>query len=152
MPETITITNYSDKDFAHPQFTAIRPGETKSRRVRSVDLDRYDDDFSHFAAAGVVVSFDNIVPKGVVEANGAHTATADDRLVILTASGTVTLPKLADVPQGHRITVAYKDGQGASTVDADGSETIDGQPNLTIPAAGQSVRLRKDSETNWARA
>jgi hypothetical protein len=43
MPERVTITNYTDKPVAHPGFTTIMPGQTKTRTQRVVDIDSYSE-------------------------------------------------------------------------------------------------------------
>jgi hypothetical protein len=154
MPEQITITNYTTGPVAHPGLPAIQPGETKSRPMRSNDFDSVDPaTYERWAAAGLVVQFDDIVPPGVTEVSGASTVAPDQRVIIATDAGfAVTLPKLADVPVGHSVTIVRREGTGDLTVEGDGSETVGGQPNQVLSTDGQRLRVVAEGPTNWGLA
>ena len=150
MPERITITNYSSGPVAHIGTLAVLPGETRSRPVRSYDLDLSRETWVRAAAMGLAIKFDAEALPGLVEASAALTVAPSQRLVVATSAGfSVALPKLSEVPQDYTLTIIRKAGPGTLTVEADGDETISGQPGAELTEDGQKLRLRPVSATNW---
>lgn len=85
---------------------------------------------------------------GVTSVTPAYTVQASDqgKLVVATSSGTVTTATAATVgsPFVHGI---LNNSSGTLTVEGAGSETVDGQTNITLPP-GAGVVLFTDG-TNW---
>lgn len=70
------------------------------------------------------------------EESSNYTITSSDGTVGVDTSGgavTITLPAVAAVTAGIKYTIKNIDGANAVTVDADGSETIDGATTATVP-------------------
>ncbi len=153
MPQRITITNYSNRAFAYPQLPTLQPGETRSRRLGSADLDLWamSDQHVKLAGAGVAVSYDDAAPPAVTEVDSATTLAADAQLVVFTEAGyEVELPALSGVDKGKRLTFYLKSGTGNVTLKGNGQETIANAPNRMLTVPGQVLRLIADTDDNWA--
>lgn len=91
----------------------------------------------------------NLVTSNITTKTGAYTLTAADGIVLCDASGgvfTITLP-----PASSNIMYSIKkiDSSGnIVTIDADGSETIDGDLTVSLDAEGESITLVTDG-SNW---
>ena len=90
-------------------------------------------------ASGARDEFD--IDAKVLSKSGAYTAVAGDRSKLIrgTAAYTLSLTAAATLGDGWFVDV-LADG-GATTIDPDGAETIDGSATLVV-ADGQSVRVR----------
>ncbi len=86
------------------------------------------------------------VKGAVTPKTGAYTLTTADQSVIAT-SGTWTLTLYAASGNNGRYAYVKNSGTGTITIDANASETIDGQTTLLVPP-GASALLRCDG-SNW---
>jgi hypothetical protein len=79
-------------------------------------------------------------------------SSGDDALLVTTGGITVTLPSAATFGSGAVIYIKDRDGNAgalAITIDADASETIDGNLTFSLSSNYQSVTLLSDG-TNWS--
>jgi DUF4097 and DUF4098 domain-containing protein YvlB len=79
-------------------------------------------------------------------------SSTDSALLVTTGGITVTLPSAATFGSGAVIYIKDRDGNAAGsaiTVDAAGSETIDGNLTFSISSNYQSLTLLSDG-TNWS--
>jgi len=88
----------------------------------------------------------------VTRVDSAYTLSVDDSTVLVDASGgavTVTLKSALDCEQ-KRITIKKIDSSGnAVTVDADGSETIDGAATKSLAAQYNYIELVAEGGAWW---
>lgn len=69
-------------------------------------------------------------------------------LILVDVPATITLPPIADLPVGVPLTVKNLAPAGGVTVVPDGSETIDGETEITMEFQYSAVTLVSDG-TNW---
>lgn len=90
--------------------------------------------------------FEWAVAGAVTPKTSAYTATTADQTVVAT-SGTWTLTLYAAASNNGRHIYVKNSGTGVITIDANGSETIDGATTIAL-TAGASVLLRCDG-SGW---
>lgn len=154
MSTSIAVTNLGLKPFSLSGFgtMAASPTVTKTKVVKQVRADDISKNFDNVAKFGVVVSENGTARPGSVVVTTTATLSTTQRvaLVDMTASFTLTLPALASVATGYTVVVFLRSRvAGTLTVDANSSETINGSANATLTAAGQILRIKKASATNW---
>ena len=88
----------------------------------------------------------------IISKSAAYTIEAEeDRIILVNASGgavTITLPEAANADSCEYVIKATNVAGGSVTIDADGSETIDGSANFVLSTQYHSVRLASDG-TTW---
>jgi len=80
-----------------------------------------------------------------VQAGGTYSILTSDELVIFTAAGTANLP--AAVASGHTLRICNQSTESV-TIDADGSETINGELTQTL-YPGENVIITDYATGKW---
>lgn len=160
MSTTVAVQNIGLRPFAVKTMGTIaaNPAVTKTAVRKQVVADDFSTNFDKAAKFGVYITENGTARPGSVEHNAtANIATTTHlALVDMTGNITLTLPALASVPDGHRITVYLRSASaGTLTIDGDGAETVLGAADQTATAAGYVLRIRKNakvSATDWVAA
>lgn len=151
MSVSISIVNLRSTPFAHPEFSTLDALETATKTLKTVNADDYRANYPLLAAFGVALSEGGSPAAGAVFATAAYAMTAADSAVVCDNGATprtITLPASASVPDGTVAFVYHRTGAGLITVDGDGADTVNGNPNATL-TAGNVIRL-VITGTNWA--
>jgi hypothetical protein len=134
---------------------AATPTATKSKVYKQVQADNVSVNFDNAAKFGVYISENGTARPGSESVNTTATLATTTHLCIATvgANYTITLPTLASVPDGHKITVfVVSRTAGTLTIDGNGAETITGTANKTTSTTGYVLRIKKVasvSTTDW---
>jgi hypothetical protein len=92
----------------------------------------------------------NVMPPAATK-TGDYTLTQDDRVIITDATAgpiTLTLPKAVFSPSRQFDIKKIDITANIVTIDPDGSETIDGDPTMTLLSKDETVRIYCDG-TEW---
>lgn len=155
MSTTVAVTNYGLRPFSLQGFGTLAgsaPTVTKTKVVKTVNADDRSANFDRVAKFGIVISENGTLRTGSVVVTGTATLTSAQKVAIvdMTSSFTLTLAALAGFAVGDQVIVSLRSRvAGTLTVDGSGSETVNGSANATLTAAGQILRLRKETTTNW---
>ena len=151
---TVALTNLGLCSFTHELFGAQLPdGVTRTYTLKTNQSDNTKGNYDTLASKGIVVSETGTARPGSVVVTTTATVLAAQKCVIVDAvatSYTMTLPALAGVAVGDALFIYLRTNTSATiTIDGNAAETVLGAANQTLTVAGQSLRLRKESATNW---
>lgn len=151
---TVALTNLGLCNFMHELFGIQPPdGVTRTYTLKVNQSDNTRGNYDNLASKGIVVSESGTARPGSVVVTTTATILAAQKCVIVDAVSTnytISLPALAGVAVGDSIFIYLRTNTSATiTVDGNASETVLGAANQTLTAAGQFLRLRKESATNW---
>lgn len=113
--------------------------------------------FSHVSASGQIANITNSRPGIAYNANArtvttsAYTAQADDHTLLVNAASaavTISLPPVSAKRYPYLVIKKVDSGTNAVTIDANGSETIDGGTTLTLYRQWEWVILHAN-ESRW---
>lgn len=156
MAVTVELRNFTDKPFAHPQFTgsvgAFDGGPTtKSVELKTVNADDYAVNYDELAGFGVLVLEDSTKRPGWEELTAAGTVADTTHLVEVDTDGTgftVTLPDPSTVGSGWKIWVHLRtDGGGDLTVDSTAGNVL-GSASQTLADVNDRLIVESDG-TDW---
>lgn len=84
------------------------------------------------------------------QATNFNVATGDDgKIFLVTGNSTASLPAAATVGAGFQVTIKKNEAGNTVTIDADGSDTIDGQATRTLTEPFLGETLVSDGSSNW---
>ena len=151
---TVALTNLGLCNFMHELFGIQPPdGVTRTYTLKTNQSDNTRGNYDNLAAKGIVVTETGTTRPGSVVVTTTATVLAAQKCVIVDAVSTnytITLPALAGVAVGDSFFIYLRTNTSATiTIDGNASETVLGAANQTLTTAGQSLRLKKESATNW---
>lgn len=84
------------------------------------------------------------------QATNFSVSTADDgKIFLVTGNSTASLPSAADAGAGFQVTIKKNESGNTVTVDADGSDTIDGQGTQELTEPFVAITVVSDGSSNW---
>lgn len=106
--------------------------------------------FAQAVSSAVSSAFDALPFNGITSQAATFTVgTADDgKIFTVTGNSTVNLPAAATAGDGFQVTVKHNEAANTVTIDADGTELIDGQETLLLTEPFRAVTL-VSSGTAW---
>lgn len=115
--------------------------------VNEIETTITDDD-THLPTSGAVVDYVNKTTTSVTTTT--YTLLSSDRTLLCDNSSGVTVTLLAAATAGDGFTVTIKNvgSAGVITIDADGTETIDGSLTATLTSQYDALKLACDG-SNW---
>lgn len=151
---TVAITNIGLAAFMHELF-GLQPadGVTRTYTLKNNQNDNTRGNYDGLSKLGIILAENGTARPGSVVVTTTAAIAAGVNAVIVDATTldyTLTLPALAAVPVGHSVFFYLRTNTSATiTIDGNASETVLGAANQTLTTAGQSLRIKKESATNW---
>lgn len=154
MSSTIAINNLGSGPFSHPEFPGgIAAGATESRVLKQVNADDYSNNYATLAEMGIEITVDGTLAAGSEAFTSADTIADTTHIVRLDSTAgimTMVLPVAATVGAGHTMYIILDVDGGDVTIDGDSAETVDGNANVVMTAAGETLNIVSDGVSNWA--